>query len=249
MSIISFKNKFIFLKTKKVAGTSVEAALRPYTGADDIVPCVTPRDEYHSAVNGHYSKNYAVDSNDEAEYTRLVLAEQFDQAMAFLKGMAKRHVSHMDIARIKALVEEHGYSLGDFYVFTIERHPYSWVVSSSAYNNRLYNKGRLKPLAAEEIRELVKRRLNDPQLSKSRNWLMYTIDGKVMVDRVLRYEALDTEIREVLDHLDLDADQWSLPNLKENVRHLDPVDVLDSEIRQRIGEQFKEVFEYMGYAR
>ncbi|HZD39830.1 MAG TPA: hypothetical protein VE131_03855, partial [Terriglobales bacterium] len=132
MSIISFKHKFIFVKTKKVAGTSVEAALRPFTGPDDIVPCVTPRDELYSALRGEYSKNYAYDPSDEREYTRLVVERDFDGAMNFLKKMEKKYVSHMDASRLHAIVEELGYSPSAFHKFTIERHPYSWVISSVA---------------------------------------------------------------------------------------------------------------------
>jgi hypothetical protein len=37
MSIISFKNNFIFLKTRKTAGTSIQASLKGICGKEDIV--------------------------------------------------------------------------------------------------------------------------------------------------------------------------------------------------------------------
>ena len=43
--IISHELKIIFLKTKKVAGTSMEIALSKFCGEDDIITPITPPDE------------------------------------------------------------------------------------------------------------------------------------------------------------------------------------------------------------
>jgi hypothetical protein len=44
--IVSHKHRFIFLKTKKTAGTSIELALSALCGRDDIItPLAQPEDE------------------------------------------------------------------------------------------------------------------------------------------------------------------------------------------------------------
>ncbi len=43
--IISHKHKFIFLKTIKTAGTSIEIALSKHCGPDDIITPISPEDE------------------------------------------------------------------------------------------------------------------------------------------------------------------------------------------------------------
>ncbi|MDD2725470.1 MAG: sulfotransferase family 2 domain-containing protein [Methylovulum sp.] len=43
--IISHKHKFIFLKTVKTAGTSIEIALSKHCGPDDIITPISPEDE------------------------------------------------------------------------------------------------------------------------------------------------------------------------------------------------------------
>lgn len=43
--IISHKHKFIFVKTRKTAGTSVEIALSRHLGPDDIITPISPDDE------------------------------------------------------------------------------------------------------------------------------------------------------------------------------------------------------------
>ena len=43
--IVSHKHKFIFLKTKKTAGTSIELALSPFCGDSDILAPLARRGE------------------------------------------------------------------------------------------------------------------------------------------------------------------------------------------------------------
>ena len=53
------------------------------------------------------------------------------------------------------------------------------------------------------------------QLANNRR--LYRIRGKIALDRVLRYEDLDTELAEVWDHLDLPGEP-DLPRAKGNAR-------------------------------
>src|SRR6267142_1926583 len=50
--IISHQHKFIFIKTQKTAGTSIEVFLSQQCGPGDIVTPIIPR------VEGHQSRNY-----------------------------------------------------------------------------------------------------------------------------------------------------------------------------------------------
>jgi len=47
--IISHEHKFIFLKTRKTAGTSIELALSHLCGPDDIVTPMSPNDDYYDS--------------------------------------------------------------------------------------------------------------------------------------------------------------------------------------------------------
>jgi hypothetical protein len=55
MAIISFRHRFIFIKTRKTAGTSLEVHLGRHCGAEDIVTPVYPENE------GHTPRNYQLD--------------------------------------------------------------------------------------------------------------------------------------------------------------------------------------------
>jgi hypothetical protein len=50
--ILSEMNKFVFIKGKKVAGTSVEVALASICGSNDIITPITPIDEQCRVSSG-----------------------------------------------------------------------------------------------------------------------------------------------------------------------------------------------------
>ncbi|UOQ84351.1 hypothetical protein [Gracilibacillus salinarum] len=60
--IISHKHKFIFIKTRKTAGTSIEISLSRYCGDQDIITPISPKDEKIRKKLGkqpqHYHKLY-----------------------------------------------------------------------------------------------------------------------------------------------------------------------------------------------
>ena len=49
--IISHKHKFIFIKTKKTAGTRVKVYLSQFCGSDDIITPIFPQEKNHKAKN------------------------------------------------------------------------------------------------------------------------------------------------------------------------------------------------------
>ncbi|MCL2930743.1 MAG: hypothetical protein MGG11_00075 [Trichodesmium sp. MAG_R03] len=56
--IISHKYKFIFLKTKKTAGTSIEISLSRFCGDDDIITPIDFTDEAIRKLLGQKPQNY-----------------------------------------------------------------------------------------------------------------------------------------------------------------------------------------------
>ncbi|MBB3142613.1 hypothetical protein [Halomonas organivorans] len=251
MAIISFEKKFIFLKTRKVAGTSVEAVLRNYVGDDDIVPAVTPRDELYSAANGCYSKNYLLDRSKESVYTGLVLDGRFEDATKFLSLEKKLASSHMTYERIEKILSSRGLDIADFYTFTIDRHPYSWVLSNCLYDNKKYNVHGEKLLEVDEglVNEKARKFLSRSDVRSLINWSMYTRDDVVMVDRVAKYENINRDLAEILSEVGLGGSKVELPDMKNNARHFNAFEILDDDVKDQVYDIFKGAFKTLGYER
>lgn len=249
MAIISFSRRLVFLKTRKVAGTSVEALIRPFLGDDDIVPAVTPRDEFFCAQRGAFSRNYLARSADELKYTELVLQGRFDDAAHFLKSCKKVATSHMSYAQLKKTVERKGHKISDFCVFTIERHPYDWLLSMLLYDNSSYNKtgNALSSTNVRALNQAAERYLNRPDVKDKINWSMYAAGNQVLVDRVIRFERLKRELDEVICRFIPECDVSELPTLKENKTRLDASTAFSLDVKRRVQNIFNLVFSYLGY--
>lgn len=250
MAIISFSRRFIFIKTRKVAGTSVEALVRPYLGEADIVPAVTPRDEFYCASRGALSRNYLADSSDEKKYTELVLQKRFEEAANFLQNCRKRASSHMTYRQIKKLLKTGGHKIEDFWIFTIDRHPYDWLLSMLLYDNSAYNRsGRaLSERNSNDVNSAAKYYLLRPGIEQKINWHMYAKGDRILVNRVLRYEALQEELRaNVLNEFIPECNISEMPELKKNKSGLFGKSIFSDEVKRLAQGVFAPVFRNLGY--
>ncbi|WP_293059378.1 sulfotransferase family 2 domain-containing protein [Okeania sp. SIO2B3] len=75
--IISHKYKFIFLKTKKTGGTSIEISLSRYCGENDIITPISIEDEAIRKLLGKKPQNYnMIESGEEKKYYNHIPAEE-----------------------------------------------------------------------------------------------------------------------------------------------------------------------------
>ena len=254
MTIISARHQFIFIKTRKVAGTSVESVLRKFAGPDDIVTTLTPRDELHCARQGLHARNYARRKSAEARYTELVLAEQLDHAKRFSSDIRKKYDGHMRAREVRRKLGRARYA--GLYKFTIERNPYTWLISIARYDKESYHSDTMAAVDPLQIRQRILERLSRRKLLERANYGYYTIKGKLAVDRVICYENLEEEFSEVMQHLGLRFDAGvgsegalSLPRLKFNPHPISAAEIFTPELEALVQERFKPVFDLMGYPR
>lgn len=247
MTIISFEHRFIFVKTRKVAGTSVEAYLRQFADQGDIVTPLVPRDEQWCVERGLQSHNYSSSRELETRYMELSRLGEFEAAMELLKEMPRQFVNHMPAAKIKLILERRGYRWEDFYSFTIDRHPYSWLLSVLLYNNEAYHaEGRLT-LDLADINKRAIEFINSESFAGRLNSSLYAQAGTLLVNEVLHYERLQDDLSRVLTPLIGEPDLSTLPFLKKNASHLSPLDVFEPDVLELIRQKMRDACDLAGY--
>jgi hypothetical protein len=172
--IISHKYNFIFIKTRKTAGTSIEVFLSQFCGETDILTPIYP------PVEPHVSRNYKGFYNI------------FDEGMLSLKQIygklyeREKFYNHIPAKLVKKRIGKKIW--GNYFKFCVDRNP--WDKTLSQYHNMNHTKG--GALSFEEY--IANRRF-------PYNYPLYTEDDVVIVDRILRYETLMDDLSEVFSKL------------------------------------------------
>ncbi|GAA5481731.1 hypothetical protein [Haloferula sargassicola] len=187
--VISHQHKFIFIKTAKTAGTSVEAFFSPRCGPDDVFTPTRPPVEGHQPRNWQgwffplkeiLSFNYPID--------RRVFAERrFLTPKRTVADMVKRRKFHEHIpARIvKQRVPPEVWN--GYHKFTIERNP--WDKTLSHYHMQRSVRGGTMTL--DEYFERGEFCVNTSLYCDER--------GGLMVDEVIPYHELAAGIGRLCD--------------------------------------------------
>ena len=227
--IISHKHKFIFIKTNKTAGTSVEIALSMLCGPHDIITPVSPKDEKVRRKLGARGP----------QHYRWPLRELRGQGLykLLVKGMwEKRFFNHMGAELISEHIDKDVWD--SYYKFCIERNPWDRVVSFYYW---AYKDGK-RPDFETYIHGKKIMRL------KRRGIGLYTIDGEVIADRICRFERLREDLDLVRKDLGIE-DSLELPRTKvQTQKKKAPYqDYYTDTTRQRVAELFDREIDLMDY--
>lgn len=227
--IISHKYKFIFIKTTKTAGTSVEISLSRFCGEDDVITPLTAKDEaVRDELNvkpQNFTRPLKVTKYSKGDWWRLVSQRKQPTIPQFW--------NHITAAQIKEIIPSEIWQ--SYYKFCFVRNPWDRAISRYFWN--------IESIGSQEtLDESLKN--NNP----NSNFDIYTIDGQVAMDFVGKYEKLLTDLTAACKAVNIPFDGW-LPRAKGTSRktHKHYSDMLTPEqaeyIRQKCSKEI-ELFNY-----
>ena len=229
--IYSRSRNFIFLKTRKTAGTSVELALRPVCDKADIITAILPKEERQLATHAPQNHYYV----RRREHWRMSRRLWWTLGCRHPKYAPFEAIhSHCRAAEVRTHIGADAFDKA--FRFTIERNPWDRQVSLYYWRNR-----------TPEGRPSFDAWLRDESNSKVLdNWQIYTIEDAVVADRVLRFENLAEDLKKLSS--DLDLPMAPLPHAK--VGHRPKADyrtMYTAETRDLVANWYRREIETFGY--
>lgn len=195
--IVSHKHQYIFIKTRKTAGTSLEISLSGNCGPDDIITPLALIDETIRSNLGHRGpQNYIIEKKG------------FFNFIKSLFGIQSSHYNHSPAYEIEKKIGKEIFA--NYLKFCVVRNPWDRVVS--LYYWRLKNPDFYKIDENISFSQFVKN--TDAKILSDSH--IYTLGNNSAVDIFIRYENLEQELNKVLSKLGLH--NVTLPNAKSGTR-------------------------------
>lgn len=194
--IVNHQYQFIFLKTRKTAGTSIEIALSKYCDSGDILSKIGHRDEPKRAALGYQGPANNLEPGDGSWRSRM---------RDWWHGPRHRYWNHMPASELRQKLDPTVWST--YFKFCFERNPWDRAISQFHWQNR---SKRTLPAFDDYLVEMQRRNI----LS---NFDVYGIDDEIAVDRVYLYEDMQAALADVARRVGLPG-PLELPDAKRNVR-------------------------------
>ena len=224
--IISHEHRFIFIKTVKTAGTSLEIALSRFCGDDDVITPISAEDEALRRSLG-----YRGPQNCEIPFAAYPKGAWFK---ALLTGRPRAFYNHAPAWLVKAVVGDEVWN--GYFKFCFERNPWDKFISWYYWANK------------REPRPSIGEFLATRKAAGIRGYELYSIDGAVAVDKIYRFEELPAALEDLTRRLGL-PEVPELPNAKSGYRKdkRSYRDVLSPAERDAIARIYAREIACMGY--
>lgn len=226
--IVSHQYKFIFIKTHKTAGSSMEVALGRLCGPDDII---TPME---SNADSGVPRNFHSKSLLGRIYARSrLLRKCIDRHSGMI---APWFYEHMPATRVRQLVPENVWNT--YHKFCFERNPWEKVVSY--YNWKKFGQDRRMP----DFKTWVMTRTHRLPLDAS----LYFDGETCLMDEVLDYSDFMVSFTAVCAKLKIPFD-GVMPREKTDIvpTKVDHHRYYDQETQLKVETEFRREIRIMGY--
>jgi len=233
--IISHEHQFIFLKSRKTAGTSLEVALSSYCGPMDIITELNFTEETERAKLSSAKPQLYLLTQLDADKMRQAKPEKFLARSYDTLRLEKRLSQHMDAAEIKTEVGDKCWNR--YFKFSIARNPWDRMVSLF-YWRVSSGQTQAKSLGSYLLLE-----------DRIDNWPFYAIDGEFVADHIIRFENLTEELTVLGERFGIDINA-NMPHLKGKTgrpkKHYR--EHYNDELRKYVAKRFEQEIDTFGYS-
>lgn len=185
--ILSYKSNFLFVKTRKTGGTSLEIALSEYCGPDDIITPISKPDEKIRKDLGYYGRQHYKKPIKECSAKEL--------AIKFIKGIdAKKFYNHISAAEIKDQIDNETWN--KVFKFTIDRNPWDKTISRYYWKNTPANK--------EETLKGFEEFILSGKFAEGSDFYKYSLEEKPCLDFYINYSRLEEDLGKISKELNFE---------------------------------------------
>lgn len=225
--IICHQHRFIFVKTMKTAGTSLEIALSNACGDGDVIARIRPDEPSLS-----YKKFESAQFENRTTGRRLTIRQ------------------HSPLARA---IQVFGQDIFDYKIIVSERNPWDKLISSFYWKHHQtpaqLTAGQTRTDYQEDLQEKFKRFVTDPITDPCDAFDMYSHSWMPLTDYIIRFEHLERDLSRVVTELKLPAHvQLPMRAAKGTVRPSGQDLVFDSEMNEAVKRRFAREIAFLGYS-
>lgn len=239
--IINHDKKFIFIKTPKTAGSSIEFYLSQYCKKEDTITSLLEKEEKQK-------KKLKLPTKQNYRFSKIFLSSKLIKNLKF-----KKKIYLKDHDGINLLNKEIKINLNKYYIFAFVRNPYHWIESLFWWSLFYYNIltiNKINNLSKIEINILFKYFIKK-ECSFWFKFIKYIIYNKQHKVNIYKYENIQKNIADLKNILSLKNEKikFNQINLKKlsinkKTKLKLKIDKEDAKIIKNEGKYFFEKFNY-----
>lgn len=254
--IISHKHKFIFIKTRKTAGSSIELALSRYCGENDVITPIGEKSERLRSQEGCGPQNWRKIFNPLPDIRQElksrpspVFRGRFIGDHPLLKSvppqlfrlsasatkfiLGHKYYNHMAAEIIKKRIGSDIWN--SYFKFCFERNPWDKTVSH-------FNFRRVTMNQTDSFEKYLEEGFFCNDLA------LYSLGGSIAVDQIGRFERLKEDLGAICGRIGIPFDGW-IPRAKSDTRPTKKPyqSYYSADQKELISKIFSQEIEHLGY--
>jgi len=235
--IISNSQRFIFIANRKTASTAIGITFSSACNQKDIITPLGKDEEIRRRLR-YPGPRHFIPWQNKAAYLSLLAQRKLTGLWISEKVKEIGYYTHITPKKILNYLQPDLWE--SYFRFCFVRNPWDLVISQYFWSIR----NKPDPISLDSF-------LNSSKIKgiARRSQEMYTLNGKLVVNRLCRYENIQAEVNRIFEELNLPGNP-KLPDAKRHFRsdkrHYR--DVLNEEQAARIGLIFEREIELSGYS-